>query len=124
MPNKEQFKTHKEYLEWYSIYRERNAEKLREYNRRYNKAWRRDFGYETEKRYKEKYPEKWKAQKLAHYAVRIGKIKRQNCENCGSVKSQMHHPSYKHPLTVVWLCALCHKQLHREIKNRSRKLST
>jgi len=43
MPNREQFKTQKEYLEWYSIIRERNAEKLREYNRRYNKEWRRDF---------------------------------------------------------------------------------
>lgn len=124
MPNKEQFKSHKEYLEWYSIYRERNVEKLREYNRRYNKEWRRDFGYSANRRYDEKYPEKHKARQLAHYAVKIGTIKRQDCENCGSSKSQMHHPSYKKPLNVIWLCALCHKTLHREIQKRSRKLST
>ena len=26
---------------------------------------------------------------------------------------QMHHPDYSKPLEVVWMCAMCHRLLHR-----------
>src|SRR3990167_8357179 len=110
MPSPNQFKNHKEYLEWYSIYRERNAEKLREYNRRYNKEWRRNFGYHNERNSDKRYPEKVRARCLLRYAVKIGVIKRGICEVCGKEKAQAHHDDYSKPLEVKWFCPLHHRQ--------------
>jgi len=113
MPDPKQFKTHKEYLLWYKNYRERNAEKLREYNRRYNKEWRRSFGYHNERNSKTKYPKKNKARRLLQYAVKIGVIKRQKCETCGKENAQAHHFDYNQPLRVNWFCPLCHTDIHK-----------
>lgn len=41
-----------------------------------------------------------------------GKLIQENCENCGSPDSQMHHEDYDKPLEVTWLCRDCHLQLH------------
>ena len=35
MPDLKQFKKHKDYLKWYTEYREKNREKIRKYNREY-----------------------------------------------------------------------------------------
>jgi hypothetical protein len=42
-----------------------------------------------------------------------GRLVQQNCEACGSDKSQMHHESYGLPLMVNWLCRPCHLALHK-----------
>lgn len=47
--------------------------------------------------------------------LRRGLIKKLPCQNCGSEKSQMHHPDYDKPLEIVWLCRPCHLTLHREL---------
>lgn len=50
------------------------------------------------------------------YARRMtdnGTIEQQHCSLCGKRKSQRHHPDYNQPLLIVWLCADCHRALHR-----------
>lgn len=71
---------------------------------------------------KQKIFERWKAQnperRAAHsklrHAVRSGKVLMWPvCElpECNA-KPEAHHPSYRLPLSVVWLCPAHHKQAH------------
>lgn len=37
------------------------------------------------------------------------------CEACGlETATQGHHPNYRKPLEVIWLCPKCHKNEHRD----------
>ncbi|SRR6266478_352219 len=85
------------------------------------------------KQYRLNNPEKWRKDRrsavirwrkknrcalLAHNAVanalRRGKIRRpKNCSYCGEkCKPNGHHPDYRKPLEVVWLCTPCHNKEH------------
>lgn len=55
---------------------------------------------------------KQKACGLANYAIKIGKIVRQPCEECGAEKAEAHHDDYAKPLEVRWLCRSHHTQWH------------
>lgn len=48
-------------------------------------------------------------------AIKSGKLMRQNCIRCDSVKTLAHHEDYDKPLEVMWLCQPCHKQRHKEL---------
>lgn len=115
MPNITQFSTRDKYLEWYRIYRKKNAEKLRIYNRKYNQLWRRENGLHNEINSKKKYPEKEFARKLLRSAVNKGLIKRGNCEICETPNGQGHHDNYYKPLEVRWFCPLHHRKHHKHI---------
>jgi len=45
--------------------------------------------------------------------LRRDKLAKQDCSDCGSPQSEMHHPDYSKPLLVVWLCRQCHLQRHK-----------
>lgn len=64
------------------------------------------------KRYKEKYPERLKANSLLNYARRKGIIKMQTCEKCSEKRTHAHHDDYSKPLDVRWLCSVHHKEHH------------
>jgi hypothetical protein len=55
------------------------------------------------------------AQLLVRAAVRTGKIKKPKyCEECGHRRPlSAHHPDYRRPLKVRWLCSECHGKEHR-----------
>jgi hypothetical protein len=56
---------------------------------------------------------KMQARYALNQAVRKGRIRRQNCSNCGTDKNvQGHHVDYTKPLEVAWLCRSCHSSLH------------
>ena len=112
MPDKKQFNSNEEYLQWYRDYRAKNAKKLREYTRKYNKKWRKENGYHNEYNSKKRYPEKERARQLLQYAVKIGSITRLPCEVCGQL-AQGHHEDYLKPLEVTWLCPLHHAEKHK-----------
>jgi ribosomal protein S27AE len=61
--------------------------------------------------------EKYRAHKIVEWRVASGKLLKQPCERCGSVKAHAHHDDYSKPLDVMWLCPLHHKERHRELKN-------
>lgn len=102
--------------EYYRLWREVNNEHSREYHRQYDKQMYKDK-YEREAarrlRYVEKYPIRAHANMLLNRAVRKGKVIKQNCGVCSSVRTVAHHPDYSRPLEVLWLCELHHKEWHR-----------
>lgn len=48
--------------------------------------------------------------------IRRGTLERQPCQECGSHRVQAHHPDYRDPRWVIWLCALHHRELHAVIR--------
>ncbi len=65
------------------------------------------------KKYKENNKEKTNAQGRLYYAVKVGKVKKMPCIVCKNPISHAHHEDYSKPLDVIWLCAYCHKQAHK-----------
>lgn len=65
-----------------------------------------------------KYPIKRKARKLLGYAISSGLvIKSDHCEICFSNSNiHGHHEDYNKPLEVLWVCAKCHKGIHKKIR--------
>lgn len=63
--------------------------------------------------WREKNPEKYKAQNAVNNAIRDGKLKRQPCRRCGR-KAHAHHHDYSKPLEVDWLCARHHAMEHHD----------
>lgn len=67
------------------------------------------------KKYRKKYPKECCTHKKLQRAVKAGKIKRPNkCSKCNKkCKPDGHHPDYKKPLKVIWLCKQCHADLKK-----------
>lgn len=59
---------------------------------------------------------KFLARWLAKRMTENGVIGQQPCAFCGNPNSQRHHPDYNEPLLIVWLCADCHRELHKKAK--------
>ena len=55
---------------------------------------------------------KYKARTKVGNAVRDKILKKLPCEICGDIKSQAHHPDYRRPLFVRWLCFKHHREIH------------
>lgn len=64
--------------------------------------------------------EKVSAQRKVHAAVKRGDLVRPSvCERCGTDKGQGlhgHHDDYSKPLEVMWLCPLCHRRRHDQLR--------
>ena len=92
-------------------------DKVRAYDRKRGKLQKR-IGANTErtKIFRERFPARYKAHNAVNNAVRDGRLKRPDrCSLClkkGPVEG--HHENYKKLLEVDWLCACCHRQLHRD----------
>lgn len=90
-------------------HRAENIEEIRAYDRR--RGNRQPQGYL--KKYREKYPNKYKAHGITNNAIRDGKLFKEPCCECGATKDiHAHHDDYMKPLNVRWLCAACHHQWH------------
>lgn len=85
------------------VYFEANKGKLRELNRIY---------CETRK-------EQRQTNAKVREALKYGRLTKNPCEICGEKKVQGHHPDYSKPLEVVWLCDLCHRELHVQLRKES-----
>lgn len=104
-------------------HRNKNLEKIREYDRARGKESKR-IKAATE------ITRAWRAEDsrrvLAHTsvarAIRNGSLVRQPCVRCGEIKSLAHHEDYDKPLEVMWLCQACHKQRHKELNNADKQL--
>ncbi len=59
---------------------------------------------------------KWEARWKAQRAIKSGRLVRQPCRDCGSVKVHAHHEDYNKPLDVVWLCETHHRAEHAKVK--------
>lgn len=65
----------------------------------------------------------WRAWKvyctyLVRRAIEAGYLKRLPCEVCTARRAQAHHPDYREPFTVRWLCPKHHAAADREARLR------
>lgn len=121
-------------------YREDNLERVKEYDRnrpnheqrvsdngiRYReKRHSGDVGFiekdrNRTKSYRERNPQKYKAQCSVNNALRDNLLVRPTtCSCCGKeCKPQGHHWSYdeEHWLDVIWLCTRCHADEHKRLR--------
>lgn len=68
---------------------------------------------ESVARYRLNYPEKKRATSAVSYALRVGRLVKQNCQTCGASEDICaHHEDYSKPLDVTWLCRSCHVKHH------------
>ena len=67
--------------------------------------------------YRERNPQKYKAQVAVSNALRDRRLVRQACEFCGNQKAEAHHDDYSKPLEVRWLCNAHHRAEHRKESN-------
>ena len=65
---------------------------------------------------KTKRPDRYAAKLAVKAAINAGRLVALPCVVCGKAKTQGHHPDYSEPLSVIWLCATHHQQLHREFR--------
>jgi DNA-binding HxlR family transcriptional regulator len=63
------------------------------------------------------------ARQRVHRAVLKGVMTKRPCEVCNTNGAEAHHPDYRRPLDVVWLCQRHHSDVHHQLR-RSNKLST
>ena len=85
-----------------------------EYYRRYDKARqgskkRRGLKITYMNKWRERHPGSHIAHRRVSEAIRAGTLKKLPCVICGSNKSEAHHPDYRMPLNVVWLCLKHHR---------------
>jgi len=79
---------------------------------------------ESQKRYKEKYPEKHHARIALNNALRDGRIIRPTkCSKCRlTAKLEAHHTDYSNPLDVQWLCNACHVDTRRKYPKQTENI--
>lgn len=98
-------------------HRNKNIEKVRAYDRKRGKLPHRILlNVHRTKFYRKHNPLKYAAHTLLANAVRSGKIKKpKKCSKCNrKTMIHGHHKDYYKPLEVIWVCQVCHKQLHKE----------
>lgn len=67
----------------------------------------------SEKKRREKWPEKIRATRLVQQMVLSGSLIKEPCFICGNEKVEGHHLFYDHPSKVLWLCPEHHRKFHR-----------
>src|SRR5690242_18324310 len=77
------------------------------------RAWRRRCPMTRVQRFKDN------ARSYAGVYLRRGVIIEQPCRLCGRA-AEMHHPDYREPLLVIWLCVHDHDLVHRSKKAAAR----
>jgi hypothetical protein len=103
------------YREYAAKYREKNIERIREYDKSRANSWKRKELREaiTKKRRKEVIGYQAAHSKIAR-AIKRGLLERPStCEFCGKIgRVEAHHEDYNKPLEVIWLCPICHRNYH------------
>lgn len=91
-------------------------EHYRQYDRmRSSQPHRMANNFKQSQAWREKYPNRMKAQNAVNNAVRDGRLKKQPCMVCGE-KAVAHHPDYSKFLDVIWLCQPHHKEVHAMVE--------
>lgn len=78
----------------------------------YTRGENRQKALERSARYRAENPEKIRAQKKVWQEIKMGRMTRGMCEQCGKQGTDAHHyRGYDKPLDVQWLCRSCHVNL-------------
>jgi hypothetical protein len=98
-------------------HRNKNIEKVREYDRARGKIPERlKAQVEITRAWRAEDSRRSVAHVAVSKAIRSGLLVRMPCIRCGKEKTEAHHEDYDKPLEVMWLCTPCHKQRHKELK--------
>lgn len=104
-------------------HRNKNIDRIRAYDRQRGKLPHRiKSNVEYTRKYRKVYPLRYAANTLLGNAVERGKVKRPKiCSMCKKKNKVFgHHKDYYKPLDVIWVCQICHKELHKtEVNYRS-----
>lgn len=74
--------------------------------------------------YRQRHPEKRRAQNAVSYALRKGLLVKGPCAKCGTNEDICaHHEDYSKPLEVMWLCRSCHVRRHEPQLSRGPRRS-
>lgn len=96
-----------------------NIDKVRRYDReRALQPDRLENHIKQTKKYRKKFPLRYKATRLLNNAVRDGKLVRpKKCSVCKEAGRQIeaHHDDYTKPLKVKWVCSICHKRIEMDL---------
>lgn len=105
---------HKAYRREYHR-RKHVVERIKRYQNRPEVKIRRDAQIRaSQERHKRAYKARYRgAHNQIGNALRRGLLARKPCSVCGKERAEAHHPNYKKPLEVIWLCRKHHKELHR-----------
>jgi hypothetical protein len=96
--------------------REKNIERIREYDRERGKNKERMAAQvESHRAWRAEDKRRAVAHSAVAKAIRNGTLERIPCVRCGNEKSVAHHEDYDKPLDVVWLCQPCHVKRHKEL---------
>lgn len=74
------------------------------------------------KKWRQNNREKARAWSIVGNAILRGDLQKPNfCSLCGvcNVRIHAHHEDYSLPLSVTWLCHICHKELHTKKNNNN-----
>lgn len=94
---------------------EEGRAKIVEYERiRFQDPVRRQSVHQYAKRYRLRFPDKYRARNSVNNAIRDGGLVKMPCEICGGV-AQAHHEDYSRALDVRWLCFRHHRETHGQI---------
>lgn len=105
-----------------SNHRWSNVEKVRAYDRKRGKSPHRiKENTERIKKYRKRFPLRYKAHTAVNNAVRDGRLKKpKKCSVCSKAgRIEAHHDDYSKPLRVAWACSVCHKRLDKDLRNAS-----
>jgi len=90
-------------------HRKMNLDRIRKYDReRASRPNRKKHNTDNTKRWRQKHPDRYKAQVALNNAIRDGRVARKTrCEHCGrKTKLHGHHPDYSKIFEVIWLYAI------------------
>lgn len=86
--------------------------RIRTYEKQRNQtAERKATKLAYQKRRRQQFPGRKRANAWVCNAVRDGRLKRLPCEICGNPKSEAHHKDYRKPQDVQWLCFRHHREI-------------
>lgn len=77
------------------------------------------------RRYERRYPERHRARRLAHLALKRGEITRLDaCERCHREgPTEFHHSDYARPLEIEQLCPPCHVVADKERRSQEAEVA-
>jgi hypothetical protein len=97
-----------------------NVERYREYDRARGKLPHRvASAIAQSKKWRAEDSRRARCHNAVAKALKSGKLQPEPCTVCGSENAVAHHTSYDHPLDVVWVCQVHHKELHRRMNNEN-----
>jgi len=71
---------------------------------------------EYQRRFRARHQDRSEAHNAVSNALRDGKLVQGPCLDCGTTEQvEAHHPDYRFPLAVEWLCFACHRGRHGQL---------